>query len=161
MPVTLWWSSGPIWAPWPKRTGSSTLGPRPGRRRRLRRARRARILARHWRVSCVIAPPRGVMAHNLVCWKCGADLAALPLPLSRRDACARCRAELHVCRMCVDYDEHVAKKCREPIAEEVSDKTRANFCDYFAPRPAAYVAPETAAAERARAELARLFGGKS
>jgi hypothetical protein len=27
--------------------------------------------------------------------------------------------------------------------------------------PAAYIAPETAAAERARAELARLFGGKS
>jgi hypothetical protein len=76
------------------------------------------------------------MAHNLVCWKCGADLAALTLPLSRRDECARCRAELHVCRMCIDYDEHVAKKCREPIAEEVNDKTQANFCDYFAPRPA-------------------------
>jgi hypothetical protein len=102
-----------------------------------------------------------MVAHNLVCWKCGADLAALTLPLSRRDECARCRAELHVCRMCVDYDEQVAKKCREPIAEEVSDKTRANFCDYFAPRAAAYVAPETDAAARARAELARLFGGKS
>jgi hypothetical protein len=101
------------------------------------------------------------MAHNLVCWKCGADLAALTLPLSRRDECARCRAELHVCRMCVDYDEHVAKKCREPIAEEVSDKTSANFCDYFAPRPGAYVAPQAGAAERARAELAKLFGGKS
>jgi hypothetical protein len=100
------------------------------------------------------------MAHNLVCWKCGADLAALSLPLSRRDECSRCRAELHVCRMCMDYDEHVAKQCREPIAEEVSDKTRANFCDYFAPRAAAYTPAETAAAERARDELARLFGGK-
>ena len=76
------------------------------------------------------------MAHDLVCWKCGADLAALTLPLSRRDECPRCRAELHVCRLCVDYDEELAKHCREPTAEEVSDKTGANFCDFFKPRPA-------------------------
>ncbi len=101
------------------------------------------------------------MAHDLVCWKCGAGLASLTLPLSRRDECPRCRAELHVCRMCADYDEHVAKKCREPIAEEVSDKTRANFCDYFAPRGGAFVARDTAAADQARDQLAKLFGGKS
>jgi hypothetical protein len=101
------------------------------------------------------------MAHNLVCWKCGADLAALTLPLSRRDECRRCRAELHACRMCVDYDENVAKKCREPTAEEVFDKTAANFCDFFQPRADAYVAKDTSAAERARLELEKLFGGKS
>ncbi len=100
------------------------------------------------------------MAHDLVCWKCGAALAVLTLPLSRRDECPRCRAELHVCRMCVDFDLRVAKHCREPTAEEVSDKTRANFCDHFAPRAGAYVASDTSAAERARQELERLFGPK-
>jgi len=103
------------------------------------------------------------MGHALVCWKCGADLAALTLPLSRRDECARCRAELHACRMCVEYDERVAKRCREPTAEEVSDKEKANFCDHFRPRPHAWVAspaaaPAGSAAEQARAELERLFG---
>jgi hypothetical protein len=98
------------------------------------------------------------MAHNLVCWKCGADLAALTLPLARRDECARCRAELHVCRLCVDYAEELAKKCREPTAEEVPNKTAANFCDFFKPRPGAYIAPDTSAAERSRLELQRLFG---
>ncbi len=98
------------------------------------------------------------MQHGLVCWKCGADLAALTLPLSRRDECARCRAELHACRMCVEYDTAVAKHCREPTAEEVSDKTCANFCDFFLPRPKAFVAPDTAAVDSARAELDRLFG---
>jgi len=97
-------------------------------------------------------------AHNLVCWKCGADLAALTLPLMRRDECPSCRAELHVCRMCVDYDPQVAKHCREPTAEEVSDKTHSNFCDFFKPRPGAYIAPNTLAAERARSELDKLFG---
>ena len=98
------------------------------------------------------------MVHELVCWQCGADLAALTLPLSRRDECARCRAELHVCRMCVEFDERVAKHCREPTAEEVNDKLHANFCDFFRPRPKAWVAPDTAAVNHARAELERLFG---
>jgi len=98
------------------------------------------------------------VSHDLVCWKCGAALATLSLPLSRRDECPRCRAELHVCRMCADYDEHVAKRCREPIAEEVSDKERANFCGYFAPRAKAWTPPDTSAAEQARLELEKLFG---
>jgi hypothetical protein len=62
--------------------------------------------------------------------------------------------------MCTDYDTRVAKHCREPTAEEVNDKTRANFCDFFAPRPGAYVAPDIAAAERSRLELEKLFGKK-
>ena len=98
------------------------------------------------------------MAHGLVCWKCGAGLEALTLPLSRRDECARCRAELHVCRMCVEYDVAVAKHCREPTAEEVRDKQSANFCDFFRPRPGAYQPPDLAAVDSARAELERLFG---
>ncbi len=98
------------------------------------------------------------MAHELVCWKCGASLAALTLPLRRLEECPKCRAELHVCRICVDYDTRLAKHCREPTAEEVRDKEHANFCDFFAPRPAAYIAPNTAEIEQARAALDRLFG---
>ena len=60
--------------------------------------------------------------------------------------------------MCADYDEHVAKRCREPIAEEVSDKERANFCDYFVPRAGAWTPRDTSAAEQARLELEKLFG---
>jgi hypothetical protein len=96
-------------------------------------------------------------AKELACWKCGASLAALTLPLRRLEECPKCRSELHVCRMCVDYDTSVAKHCREPIAEEVRDKTRANFCDFFKPRPDAYAAPNTAEVERVRAELDKLF----
>ena len=100
------------------------------------------------------------MAHDLVCWKCGASLAALTLPLRRLEECPKCRAQQHVCRMCVDYDTRVAKHCREPTAEEVRDKEHANFCDFFKPRPAAYLAPDTAELEWARAQLDRLFGDR-
>ena len=97
------------------------------------------------------------MAHDLVCWKCGASLAALSLPLRRLDECRQCRSELHVCRMCVEYDTSVAKHCREPTAEEVGDKARANFCDHFKPRSRAYTPPNTAAISEAQAALAKLF----
>lgn len=99
------------------------------------------------------------MAHSLVCWKCGASLAALSLPLLRLDECPACRAQLHVCRLCVEYDTRVAKHCREPTAEEVRDKEHANFCDHFKPRSGAYEAPDTRALDQARAELDKLFGG--
>ncbi len=95
---------------------------------------------------------------TLVCWKCGHSLADLSLPLRRLEECRACGAELHVCRLCEFYDIGVAKSCREPIAEEVKDKTRANFCDYFRPRPGAFT-PAGDAADRARAELEAMFGG--
>ena len=98
------------------------------------------------------------MTHNLVCWKCGASLAELSLPLRRLDECKSCGAELHVCKMCVEYDTSKAKSCREPIAEEVKDKEHANFCDYFKPRPDAYKPPDTAQIARSRAGLDALFG---
>lgn len=98
------------------------------------------------------------MKHDLVCWKCGASLAALSLPLRRLDECRACRAELHVCRMCVEYDTSVAKHCREPTAEEVREKDRANFCDHFKPRPGAWTAPNTAEVDASRAALESLFG---
>lgn len=94
---------------------------------------------------------------NLVCWKCGAPLAGLTLPLRRLEVCEACDAELHVCRLCEFFDTGVAKSCREPIADEVKDKTRANFCDYFQPRPAAY-APVGRAAQQSRDQLEALFG---
>jgi hypothetical protein len=100
------------------------------------------------------------MAHDLSCWKCGASLAALSLPLRRLDECPKCRAELHVCKLCVDYHTSIAKQCREPTAEEVRDKERANFCDHFKPRAGAWTPANNAAIDAARAELERLFGKK-
>ena len=86
-------------------------------------------------------------------------MEALPVPLGRRAECLSCHAELHVCRMCRFYDPHVAKACREPVAEWLQDKERANFCDYFQARPGAFVAADDSAARSAKARLDALFGG--
>jgi hypothetical protein len=98
---------------------------------------------------------------ELVCWKCGASLAELSLPLLRLEECKKCGAELHVCKMCEWYSIAVAKHCREPIAEEVKDKERANFCDYFKPRPNAWSDAGTTAATKAKGELDALFAGRA
>jgi hypothetical protein len=62
--------------------------------------------------------------------------------------------------MCEWYDTAKAKHCRETIAEEVKDKQRANFWDYFRPSATAYRPEALSAADKARAELEALFGRK-
>ncbi len=101
------------------------------------------------------------MADNLVCWKCGASLDGLPLPLGRLAECRACRADLHVCRLCRLYDPRVRMGCDEPRAEEVRDREKANFCDFFRPRPDAFTAVDDSAASQAKADLDALFGVES
>lgn len=98
------------------------------------------------------------MSEQLNCWRCGADLRDVPQPLGRRATCLHCRAELHVCRMCRHYDPGKAKQCRERAADEVSDKTRANFCEWFQPRAGAHGVASPPASDT-RAALDKLFGG--
>jgi hypothetical protein len=94
----------------------------------------------------------------LVCWRCGESLAALTLPLSRLDECPACHVHLHVCRMCQYYDPAVVKACREDGADEVREKQRANFCDWFRPSEHAFDAALAAESQRAAANLKALFG---
>ncbi|HZD53901.1 MAG TPA: hypothetical protein VE175_12705 [Woeseiaceae bacterium] len=98
------------------------------------------------------------MVDELKCYRCGTSLAALSLPVSRRDACPECAASLHVCRMCRFFDPAVPKQCREDDAEEVQDKEKANFCEWFVPSPDAFDPAQAHEAARARSELTALFG---
>jgi len=98
---------------------------------------------------------------SLVCWKCGASLAGMPLPLGRREACPSCRAELHVCKTCRHHDAHRAGQCRELAAERVADRTRANDCGWFVPRLEAYRGGGAAMAQASRGALDALFAGQA
>ena len=95
---------------------------------------------------------------GLVCWKCGASLDALSLPLRRLEVCPECDSELHVCRMCRFYDPNISDQCTEDGAEEVREKERANFCDYYKPRHGAYQVRDTSGAHAAKHKLNALFG---
>jgi hypothetical protein len=90
-----------------------------------------------------------------LCHACKKELS-LGREVGRRDECTFCGADLHCCLNCKFYDPAAPKQCREPQAELVRDKAKANFCDYFVFGDRA--APGTAAeADGARKALDDLF----
>ena len=98
------------------------------------------------------------MVDQLVCWKCGVSIEDLPFPLGRESECKNCRAQLHVCRLCEFFNPSRAEQCDEPIADYVREKDRANFCDYFKPKPGACSPPEKTTTPGAISDLNALFG---
>lgn len=95
------------------------------------------------------------MSPEYQCWKCGEALADLILPLSRRETCAHCQADQHVCKLCQHFG---SRGCEEERAESQSDTEKANFCDYFAPATHAYKGGYVDKSLEAKAKLAALFG---
>jgi hypothetical protein len=58
--------------------------------------------------------------------------------------------------MCVFYDGRGG--CEEEQAEDVSDKERANFCDYFKPSSKSHEVTSQQNTGNAKAKFAALFG---
>ena len=96
---------------------------------------------------------------SFFCWQCGLELEDLIFPISRRDECPACRAELHVCRFCKLYDPRVSGSCREDRAEAVTNKITANFCDYYVLNPNAYSSKQESGQQSALSAAEALFGG--
>ena len=95
---------------------------------------------------------------DMQCWKCGTELKNVLLPLSRYEECGKCRADLHACLGCRHYDPAAVHACREDRADFILDKDKANFCDFFTVHTKAYRPHDNAAAQKARAALAEMFG---
>jgi hypothetical protein len=65
-----------------------------------------------------------------ICHACNKELA-LGREIGRRDECPFCTADLHCCLNCRFHDRSAPKQCREPVAELVREKDKANYCDLF------------------------------
>lgn len=103
------------------------------------------------------------MGYNpLMCWKCGKNLSFYSgSVISRSESCPACNADIRSCRNCKFYEPGAHYDCHETIEELVSDKEKANFCDFFTLDPAA--GPKSAnngasAADKARSAFNSLFG---
>lgn len=83
------------------------------------------------------------------CWNCGADLTRADY--GRENRCLRCDSATRCCRNCRLYQLGRPNDCREPLAEPVADKRRANFCEHFDPAPSP--GTDAPAAEENAAEL--------
>ena len=95
-----------------------------------------------------------------ICQACGAENQVDGI-IGRRDACQNCGADLRACRQCRHYDTSTADDCREPQAERVVDKEKANFCDFYQP---AQGAPQTGGGSITKSDAEKkweeLFGKK-
>ena len=91
-----------------------------------------------------------------LCFHCRRTLA-LESQVSRQDQCPHCGSDLHCCVNCEFYDKFAHNRCREPQAEYVSDREKANFCEYFRFRMSEKDPTRMDAKEKAKTEWEALF----
>ncbi len=92
----------------------------------------------------------------MICHGCGRDVQ-LTDKVFRGDMCPGCGRPLHACLNCVFHDRSAHHECREPQAEWVADRAKANFCDYFRPRQGGAPGRSGPSPEQARKKLDDLF----
>lgn len=69
---------------------------------------------------------------SIQCHKCGKPLSdTYKIVVSRSDNCPHCMADIRCCKMCQFYDPKAYNECREPNADRITEKEKANFCDYY------------------------------
>ena len=92
------------------------------------------------------------------CWSCGTGLPyARYATVPREEDCPHCGTDLHSCRNCRHHDPSVNNQCREPDAEWVTDRERANFCERFQLAEDRVVRPESGRSGEARRKLDDMF----
>jgi len=82
------------------------------------------------------APTRTVFR----CRECGE--AAIPGEVDPTSVCKRCGAALHACVNCAHFDPSSPRECRQPVAERVPSKTKANDCELFTAKVVAELGDE-------------------
>lgn len=91
----------------------------------------------------------------MICWKCKKEISVESV--YRTSECPLCACDLHACKGCKFYSTGDHNDCRESSAEYVSDKEKANFCDYFSAASIAAGSSNTKADDAKKAFNA-LFG---
>lgn len=97
------------------------------------------------------------------CHHCGTELTFSDR-VGLRAECDKCGGDAHVCKNCQFYDPKVYNECREPQAEVVMEKDRANRCEFFQPagkRGETGIDAATKAKNDMRAAAEALFKKKS
>lgn len=64
------------------------------------------------------------------CVFCGTEIEIVDR-VGRLDECPNCKRDLHACLQCKLYDRSFHNQCRESQSGYITDKERANFCEFF------------------------------
>jgi hypothetical protein len=90
------------------------------------------------------------------CSGCGQELK-IEARIRREEVCPFCGEYLHCCLNCKFLTGGGSRGCNEPQAEEVRDKERANFCDFFVFAEGRRPSSSLDAGARARIQFKSLF----
>jgi len=72
-------------------------------------------------------------ASAFKCKNCSQRVLSLD-DLGPESACTKCKASLHTCGNCANYNPDVRWECTQPIAARAPKKHSKNDCTFFAPR---------------------------
>jgi hypothetical protein len=90
-----------------------------------------------------------------MCYFCGKELDIGGM-VGRDETCPHCHRDLRSCLNCALYDVS-SNCCREPQSEEIRERDRSNFCDFFIFRDKEERAGKDDRVEKAKEEWERLF----
>jgi hypothetical protein len=77
------------------------------------------------------------------------------------ETCFRCRADLHTCSNCVNFDTSRPNECRKPVLQRVQNKTKRNTCELYSPNTIQeFTSDRAAATSDPRAAFDALFKKK-
>ena len=66
------------------------------------------------------------------CFKCHTEIHIEHRDrIGRSEECPKCFAAVRSCMMCSFYDSKAYNECREPMADRITEKEKANFCDFY------------------------------
>jgi hypothetical protein len=70
--------------------------------------------------------------NQVSCYNCNKELElSASEKILRHEECPFCTVSLHACKMCYFFNSTAYNECREPMAERIVEKEKANFCSYF------------------------------
>ena len=91
------------------------------------------------------------------CFHCGTDFPE-KLEIFRSTTCLSCGKDAKVCLNCKFYSKNSHWECRETVSEQVKEKDRSNFCEYFKLNPLGKGGTGVSKADSARNQFNSLFG---
>ncbi len=65
------------------------------------------------------------------CFSCQASLDIFSNGVSRNDSCPKCGRDVRACKNCIHFSPSSQWSCREHLTEQVLEKEKSNFCDFF------------------------------
>jgi hypothetical protein len=73
-----------------------------------------------------------ILSTSPSCHSCHKDLGLeAGAKVGKSEECPSCYADVRCCKMCHFFDQSCYNECKEPNADRIIEKEKANFCDYF------------------------------